>query len=244
MTRARGFTLIEVLTVAAVMALLAVGVARTFQTGLSYEIRARRDRTAERATRVFEDRLRTLLEHAYLSSNTTDTGTYFTTTPASSPGTTTNNNNNQSATLVFTAVGLKPAGAVLNPSQEDDFETLNEKYGPQGGVAEIQLGTSPTGQPTGALTGLFLREQRPADADASQGGTERVFNPDVSEIQFEFFDGATWQPTWDTVSSGTRRLPAAVRVTYTLTSETQQHVLVIRLPNSDVTTANPVTAAG
>ena len=225
--------------------LLAVGVARTFQTGLDYELRARRDRSVERSNQAFEDRIRTLLEHAYLSANTTDTGTYFTTSPASSPGTTTNNNqNNQSATLVFTAVGLKPGGAVLSPTQEDDFDTLNQKFGPQGGVAEIQLGTSPSGQPTGSPTGLFVREQRPADEDASQGGTERVLNADVTDLQMEFFDGATWQPTWDTVSSGTRRLPAAVRVTYSLKTDTVQHVLVIRLPNSDVTTANPVTAAG
>jgi hypothetical protein len=38
-----------------------------------------------------------------------------------------------------------------------------------------------------------------------------------------------------------RRLPSAVRVTYRFKKDTRDHVFVVALPYSDVTTANPVT---
>jgi hypothetical protein len=130
---------------------------------------------------------------------------------------------------------------ILNPPETSDFETLNDQYGPQGGVAEIQLSLTPVGQPASSDTGLFLREQRPADSDSSQGGNESLLMPNVTTIQFEFFDGLQWQETWDTITSGSRRIPSAVRVTYQLTGEDQQRFIIVRLPFSDVTPTNPVT---
>ena len=96
------------------------------------------------------------------------------------------------------------------------------------------------GSPSAQVSGVIIREQHPADGDNTQGGTESVLDPDVTSLTYEFFDGSDWQPTWST-SNGTKRLPAAVRVTYQVKDEDSQRVLVIRLPNSDVTTDNPVT---
>ena len=126
----------------------------------------------------------------------------------------------------------------------DDFETANQKFGPQGGVSEYTLSLSPTGQPTTDKQGLFLRVQTPADGDAKQGGNETLFMEGISTIQFEFWDGQQWLTTWDSVAVQTRRLPAAVRVTYRGANETTDRVIVIRLPLSDVTATNPITQGG
>jgi hypothetical protein len=89
---------------------------------------------------------------------------------------------------------------------------------------------------------MFERIQRPVDADPLQGGFESLVSADVSEIGFQFWDGSEWLTEWDT-RSGTRRLPAAVKVQYRLTDEStdQLHQFVVIIPNSDVTASNPMT---
>jgi hypothetical protein len=125
-----------------------------------------------------------------------------------------------------------------------DFPTLNQNIGPQGGTQEISFEMTPVGSPPDAnATGLFLRVQTPADDDPTQGGNESVFDADVSQITFQFFDGANWQPSWDTTTAS-RRLPAAVWVDYQLTSDNSDHEFIVTLPNSDVTPTNPVTDQG
>lgn len=64
----------------------------------------------------------------------------------------------------------------------------------------------------------------------------------MSEILFEFWDGTQWITSWDTDSDG-RRLPAAVRVTYRVSSDTDEHSFVVRIPTSDVTADNPMTTS-
>lgn len=121
------------------------------------------------------------------------------------------------------------------------FDGVHDTYGPLGGLAEYSYGTVATGD-AGAATGLFERVQRPVDADPLQGGFESLVSPDVSEVGFLFWDGAEWLSEWDT-RSGSRRLPAAVKVQYRLTNEAtdQLHQFVVVIPTSDVTTSNPVT---
>jgi len=141
--------------------------------------------------------------------------------------------------LTFTsAYPSIPGGALDNALTFDD---VHETYGPLGGLAELSYSTVAIGD-AGTSTGLFERIQRPVDADPLQGGLESLVSADVSEIGFQFWDGVEWLTEWDT-RSGTRRLPAAVRVQYRLTSETsdQLHSFVIVVPTSDVTANNPVT---
>ena len=65
----------------------------------------------------------------------------------------------------------------------------------------------------------------------------------MTQLGFEFYDGIEWVTVWDTLNS-TRRLPAAVRVSYTLStdSEAQTHTFVVPLAASDVDADNPATA--
>ena len=90
-----------------------------------------------------------------------------------------------------------------------------------------------------------MREQRPSDGDAYQGGYESVLDSRVASMSFEFWNGETWQGEWDTLTQGSRRLPAAIRVTYTFDGEeSTPHSFVVRIPLSDVTPDNPLGVGG
>ena len=146
-------------------------------------------------------------------------------------------------TLMFTVMGRPLPGSVLAEDPSDDFETTNQHYGPQGGLAEYAISMTPVGDAQGQK-GVILREQLPADEDATQGGYESVIEPDVTSLTFEFFDGTAWQPSWNTFAQTTRQLPAAVRVTYSLTGESQNRIFIVGLACSTVTPNNPATTTG
>jgi prepilin-type N-terminal cleavage/methylation domain-containing protein len=233
--RVRGVTLVELLVVIAIIGMITVGVVQAYVTGISYEERVRVGREESLRYQRFEDRLRAVIERAYLSNDPNDTTTFFLAGvglgEASGGG---------AQTLTFTISGERLPAQVV--SSNEDFEGLNARFGPQGGVAEVSFSTSPFANP-GNEQGLFVREQRPADGDYTQGGFERLFSDQVQSIEFEFFDGGMWQGDWDTLSSE-KRLPAAVRVTYRFLGEEDQRTMYIKLPMSDVTPLNPISIEG
>jgi prepilin-type N-terminal cleavage/methylation domain-containing protein len=232
--RRAGFTLIELLVTAIVVGILSLALAGAFGFGVGFQAKADASREREIARTNFEDKVRALLQNATMNTtDTTDTTTYFL-AGADAAG--------QDDRLTFTTSMTRIPGAQMN--SQDDFQTQNQQFGPQGGLEEVSIGTTPVGQ-TNQPNGLFLREQRPADGDTTQGGNESLLDPDITSIQWEFFDGLNWLTTWDTAQT-TRRIPSAVRVTYQLQDESDQHVFVVRLYKSDVTPDNPVTetAAG
>jgi Tfp pilus assembly protein PilE len=143
--------------------------------------------------------------------------------------------------LTFTTT--MPTVSVKAQQSQDDFETQQSDNGPIGGLAEVSLGMVAVGNP-GTKTGLFERVQRPSDGDPTQGGQESVLGPDIASIGFQFWDGQEWLDTWDTTTMTPVRLPQAVQVTYRLKSEPNgpQHLFVVPIPTSDVTTINPVTS--
>jgi type II secretory pathway pseudopilin PulG len=259
----RGITLIELLVATVMSAIIAVALANSFMYVIRYEQNAPKTRQAYQAKVAFEDKIRSILEQAYISATATDQNTYFIGTvggqnPNGSPtvgnglasaASTTSSaasgaNGGSTDGIVLTVAGNRVPNALVE-SQETDTETLNQTYGANGGLSEVSIsmvsvGTSPTGQ-----TGLFLRQQTPADSDYTQGGNESLITSDIKSLLFEFFDGTEWLPSWDTTQPNYHRLPAAVRVTYTLNSEPDQnHIFVIRIPLSDVTPQNPVTNGG
>jgi len=178
--------------------------------------------------------------------------TYFTTNPQSGNSglTQSSGGQNQSAgggggntgELVFTVLGEPTSNAALQDSS-NDFVQQNQTRGPEGGVVELQIGLTPVGTPPSDKKGVFIRQQRPADADPTQGGYEWLLLPDIDYLLFEFWDGTQWQQSWDTTTQSTIRLPAAVRVTYSKGTDTRT-VFVVQLPLSDVTPANPATDIG
>jgi type II secretory pathway pseudopilin PulG len=233
MRRQRGLTLIEMMIAMGMTILILIALTGSLSVAFSWqrrqpEIKERRDRVVR-----FQDRLRSLIQRAYLSPDTEDTVAYFIGDVSSGAG-------EYADQITFTAVGSPPSGAYLN-DVEDDFEGLNLRFGPQGGRSEYGISMVPVGTPS-VDGGLYLRDQRPADGDSTQGGYESQLDDSIEAIQFEFFDGTEWIGTWDTrEGGGWRRLPAAVRVSYRIIGETVDHILVVRLPHSDVTPDNPIT---
>lgn len=232
--RTRGVTLLELLIVVAITGFMITGVTTAYLSVVDADDHLRVGREKALAIPRLEDRFTDLLSHAYLSSDTADTSTYFIGGDSQlqpSAGSAT--------TLVFTTANTQIATGLLNDT-DTDFETLNQDNGPMGGVEEIGLSTTPVGDAP-SQEGFFIREQRPSDGDPTQGGYEKMFSSDLTKVEFEFFDGTDWMPTWDTRTMTTKRLPAAIRVTYQLKDDTNDRIMIVRLPLSDVTPTKPVT---
>jgi len=230
--RQRGLTLIEVLVVVAITGLLTIYAAQSLIAGADYERRIREASSRQRSDVELENDLRTFIESAFLSLENTQT-TFF----VGSEGLLNQDEGGSNAnTLTFTRVGARLSSDALG---YDDFELANEEIGTVGGTEEVTISLSATGSASGK-TGLFIRQQNPADGDPSQGGIERVLNANVTSISYEFWDGAAWQTVWDTRTQGTARLPAAVRITYRLSNSETDRIVTLRLRNSDVTQDNPV----
>jgi len=229
-----GLTLLELLVALTMTAVLGAALVNAYaaevQVQQSHE---RRMATLDRSD-SFEREITRLLSGAYLSSTATDQTTFF-------QGLATEGSNDLGCsrlTFTTTAPGVPPS--VLTDTA-DDFETLQQKFGPAGGVSEVSFSTTPVGSPPAGQAGLFERLQHPSDTDTTQGGTESVLNPQVESIGFQFWDGLEWVSTWDT-TTGTRRLPQAVMVSYHLAdSSGTARSFVVSIPGSDVSSQNPVS---
>lgn len=227
----RGLTLIELLIAFTAGALILMTLSFSISTALTWQRRQPALKAARDNRYRFEDRMRTLLQGAYITADEEDAASYFIGEPLSGSG-------QFADSLVFTSLGTPPTGAFLD-TEETDFQILNERFGPQGGIEEVSLSMVPVGASPNQ-DGLFLRQQRPADGDSTQGGWESLLDERVQEIQFEFWDGTEWIGTWDTRNSQ-RRIPAAVRVTYRMADDGFDRIMTVRLPNSDITETNPLT---
>lgn len=250
----RGLTLLELLVALGMSSFIVLAAVSAYSTAIAFEKQNNQQQQDSDVRVRFEERLRKLLQGAYITASTTDTMTYFLGQESGDSASA-----NAADSLIFTTISEGFNDAELTSA--DDFETLNQTYGPQGGIAEVSLSMTPIGDQAQDKKGLFIREQRPADGDPTQGGKEKIFDDNVRSIQFEFYNGSTWDPTWgttganlagNTTSAATqavddgRRIPAAVRITYALNNDPDgtQRILIVRLPHSDVTAENPVLASG
>ena len=227
-TRA-AITLIELLVVLVMTGILAVAIGYAFVAGLDLErVQARRQtQTSERER--FERRVTRLLEAAKLEEDSNDRISYF----VAQTGESDNELGCERITFTTNASDF-PLEA---QASADDFQTQHDAVGPQGGLAEVSLGTTAVGD-AGERTGLFERLQRPSDGDATQGGTETVLAVSVARIGFQFYNGQSWISTWDTLTTD-RRLPAAVQVSYILIGDEAVHRFIVPLPASDVDAQDP-----
>ncbi len=225
--------------VAVLFAVLIVSSSNAFLAALSYPQRQSAARDTRRRGIEFENRLRSWIENAYLSTVNTDANSYFIGGAVSTE--TTASLNSDGSSLVFTAMRPRLPYELL--AQDLDFESMNATYGPETGMTEVSFSLTPfPDAPTD--TGLFVRLQTPPDGDPTQGGTESLVDPDITSISFEFWDGSTWQTEWNTQSQQEPRLPAAVRVTYRREQDDQDRVLTVKLRSSDVSSLNPVFTTG
>ncbi|MHB8637286.1 MAG: type II secretion system protein GspJ [Fimbriimonadaceae bacterium] len=254
-----GITLVELLIALAGTVILTTAVLDAYERAMEVGPALSASQKVLDQNALLKDKITDLLQHAYVLNNgvviaatATAQRTYFTTNPQSTTSGLTQSSGGQgqagasgagtgTSELVFTVLGEPTSNAALqDPS--NDFIQQNQIRGPEGGVVEYQIGLTPVGSAPDKK-GVFIREQRPADTDPTQGGYEWLLAPDVDNLLFEFWDGTTWQQSWDTTTQTPVRLPAAVRVTYSTGSGTPT-VFVVRLPLSDATPANPVTNIG
>ena len=232
--RQAGLTLVELLLVMVMTVFLAGAISFAFSAQINMQRRHEAQRADMDRTDAMEREITRLLRGAMLSASTTDTTSYF-------QGVSDSGGSDLGCDrITFTTSAPGVPAAALN--SQDDFETQQAARGPLGGLSEVSLGTTPIGN-AGDKSGLFERLQRPSDADPTQGGMESVLSPQIDSIGFQFYDGTQFISTWDT-TTGARRLPAAVQVSYKLKDDTDNTVrtFVVAIPASDVTSSNPYSA--
>lgn len=244
-----GITLLEILVAAVLTVILLSALSYAFVAGVDLERRQNARRSEGSRQELLETRLSELIRGAKLSGDETDLLTYF-------QGESTGNENTELGCDRLTFTTTAPSVPLSATASTDDFETQQQTRGPLGGIAEVSLGTTAVGEVPDDRTGLFERLQRPSDGDATQGGIETLLTADVAEIGFQFWDGTQWAINWNT-TSGERRIPAAVKVSYILKSSQEQddnatgdpvgdtgiRSFVVPIPASDVDELNPASAA-
>ncbi|MCE9559595.1 MAG: prepilin-type N-terminal cleavage/methylation domain-containing protein [Armatimonadetes bacterium] len=236
----RGITLVEALVVTVISAIILMGVASAYAAATTFQTKVQPSIERVEAQRKFELQLTELLNSATLDTDTSNLASFFVaSSKGDNPLSSEESGQSMPDTLTITGLGTPASGAYRESL--DEFEILNQKFSTQAGTTETSISLTAFGD-AGGRTGLFLRTQRPADGDSTQGGMESVMNADVDQIGFEFFNGTEWTVAWDSEQSGARRLPAATRITYTMNGES--HQFVVRHIFSDVTPDNPETAAG
>lgn len=240
--RRRGITLIELMTALVIGVFVVFGLSIAFSSAVRYQTEVAPRRQAVLQEFAIENQLRALIENAYIDNSLDSAHTFF--IGRNDPSGSSALGSGEAATeLMFTVAGSHLPGGAL-ASVGDTFEDRNERLGPVGGVTERRIGLTPIGD-AGNLTGAFLRHQTPSDDDPEQGGYESLLDERITSLSFEFWDGLDWQPDWDT-ETGERRLPAAVRITYTLAEDEDTfRTFVVRVLGSDITASNPLgTTAG
>lgn len=242
----RGLTLLELLIVLTLVVILSAAVGYGFIAGLDMQRMSAQRQADQDSAQAMEQRITRMLQGAKLSDDEGDRTTYFVGETVETGAT----GDLGCDRIIFTTTAPGVSQAAI--SSTEDFETQHERFGPQGGIAEISYSMVPTGD-AGDRAGLFERIQRPGDGDPTQGGTESLLSERVAQIGFQFWDGTQWVNTWDT-EIGERRLPAAVRVSYILRNEARDsgpdapaggiRVFVVPLLSSDVDSLNPLAGTG
>jgi len=226
MTR-RGLTLLELLISIAIIAIATAAVSRAYISGITFQDKLVRTAESRGAAVRFEDEIIRLIQGAETGGNTR----YLVSpVPTSDAGIEQNPRGGRlrdgSASLALTTLAPTPPVRYLRETSAD-FGTLNDRYGPMGGVTEVALSTVPVGD-AGRRRGLFVRQQSPADEEPARGGTERVLDEGIDDIRFEFYDGTDWLSTWDSREEQKDRLPLLIRVTYIRIDEPMPRTFVVR----------------
>lgn len=229
--RERGLSLLELLLALVIVAVAMAAVSRTYINGLTFEDRYGRSVQAADVRAHLESRIGRLLAGAELTGASSFLVAPVPNQAAPQGGDSSEEVLGVGAPSLTLTTWNDAAPSPYGEETGQDFESLNSRFGPQGGAAEIALSTLPVGD-AGPKRGLFLREQRPPDSDVAEGGQEGVLEETVREIRFEFYDGSAWQTSWDSRNGQKDKLPAAIRVTYLLLGDSQPHSFLVRLPLS------------
>jgi hypothetical protein len=225
--KTRGISLVELLVTLFIFVITMGAVIDAFVSGLGSEKHTFEARKSKEETFRFEDGLSKLIAYADLTDSSSVFESPIPSDGQAPPPDSSSGLAQGSSSLVITTWNPPPGVRFLEQS-DAPWESLNSRFGPEGGTTEVALSTVPVGD-AGAKLGLFIREQKPPQTDPSSGGTERVYSPNVRDIRFEFYDGTTWQTSWDSKNAQKGALPTAVRITYLAFNEKTPHTFLIRL---------------
>ncbi|AIE85985.1 type II secretion system protein GspJ [Fimbriimonas ginsengisoli] len=226
--RERGLSLLELLIAVVIVTVATGAVTRAFILGIGYEQRFV-SATEARSEEIFvEDTLRRLLSGAQLLGKESY---LIAPVPLAGSGAQQRAAGSSIAgadSIVFTTDARELPYRYVQ-DRGNDWETLNQRFGPQGGLEEVAVSTFPVGD-AGLKQGLFIREQCPPDSEPSRGGDERILNERIRDVRFEFYDGNQWASSWDSRNGDKDKLPAAIRVSYVLLNDKTPHSFLVRLP--------------
>ncbi len=235
--KSAGFTLLELLISMSMAVVLAGAIAFAFSDAMKLQESNQQRETVHDQTGAMEHELTEAIEGAMLSSSATDQTCFF-------RGTNDAGGSDLGCDRL-TISSTYPGVPIRSLDSTDTYLDQQSNYGPVGGLTEMSFGINAVGSPPSGQSGLFERIEHPSDTDPTQGGYETLLDPDVTQMGFQFWDGTEWDSEWDT-TTGTRRLPQAVQVSYRLTSDLNDtpHVFVVIVLSSDCNADDPVSSAG
>jgi prepilin-type N-terminal cleavage/methylation domain-containing protein len=234
-----GFSLLEVILSLSLSAVLlaAVGAAidRAWRLSSQGQVEIQRQQVARAVLRIVERDLRSVMfvppsEFAdeEQGSSTSGTSSASTTSPsAASDGATTIISANQEA-LVLASRGIRgdsftleidgarpqrelayalPVNAAIPSARTSDLRTVMYQIVPPGQAFEPQ-GRGGLARKEGDRYAIVTAEEQGRSAAGSFSAT--VLAPEITALQFRYFDGMVWHAAWDSVAMG--RLPRAVEV--------------------------------
>ncbi len=181
---AGGFTLLEILLASVAAALLLVAIYGVFTQAIHLRdraaVRVRDSRLRERAERILRDDLNNALISGGLLASTLTGGT----ASAGGPG-----GAGMPGYLKFTATnGKSSSGDVASDLQQIEYY-LTPASGPNAGG----------GQSSGVLTRAVTRDL--LDATTQTSPKEEFILTGVQALQVQFYDGSTWQDSWQYTSA-------------------------------------------
>ena len=124
----RGVTLLETLVVAACMAVIIVATSSAVYTAIQHTNKVKASRVSYDRNALFEDRLRSVLQNAYLSEVATDPNSYFyggvdVSDSGTSQSSSLGNSGNQNS-ITFSALSPHIPSELVNDTN-DDSKSLN-----------------------------------------------------------------------------------------------------------------------
>jgi general secretion pathway protein J len=204
MKRQRGFTLIEVMLVMAILAFVTTLMFGSFsQTATNKKaLEAAQERT--HTVRVALMRMAREIEMAYLAADIQTSGSY---------------------TRTFLI------GSSQSSVDELSFSTFAHQR-LRGGLAESDTAVvtyyGARDPDDGRITNLMRRETRRLQAEDPKSllGESYVLCPDVVSVKFSYWDyiKKEWQREWDTRTPGVEKLPSHIRISLTVVDERGKEV--------------------
>jgi prepilin-type N-terminal cleavage/methylation domain-containing protein len=207
MTRARGFTLLELIVAMGIMVLVATTLVSTITSAFSLKRSAENAVEATRDTeKVGDEFVEEIANALQPSPYSVDLASSTTTTIAADaeiPWYLAGPFTGDSATMGFYTSGTEPRGTIHGDVRYVEFGLSPQRDGSQALVRRQRLNL------------LVLPEEQ-----ENNGLVEEILIQHVEAVEFQYHDGTAWQASWDTTTNE-NRLPYAVSMQLLLSPQRQ-----------------------